>query len=84
MLGWMIDGATWCIEMVCDKQIVIGAELHKIVGIKKGVSFKRIEILIGKIRHAATAVSTGKHLMTLLKKILQVKPQIVKWKDFPA
>ena len=44
----MVDGATRCIELARNKQSVIDAELHKIVRIKKGVPFKRIEKLIGK------------------------------------
>ena len=42
VLGWMVDGATRCIELVRDKQSVIDAELHKILRITKGVPFKRI------------------------------------------
>ena len=49
----------------------------------KGVPFKRIEELIGKIQHAATSVPTEKKLMTTIKNILQVKLRIVCWKDFP-
>ena len=52
VLGWMVDGATQCIKLVWDKKSVIDAELHKIVNMRKGVIFKRIEKLIGKIRHA--------------------------------
>ena len=51
---------------------------------EKGVPFNRIKTLIGKIRHAETVVPTGKHLMTPITKILQVKLQIVQWKYFPA
>ena len=57
----MVDGATRCIEMAQDKQSAIDTELQNIVRMKKGVPFKRIEKLIGKIRHAATAVPTGKN-----------------------
>ena len=74
VLGWMVDGATQCIEMARDKQSVIDAELHNIMRMKKGVPFKLIEKLIGKIRHAATAVPKGKKLMTPINRILQVKP----------
>ena len=80
----MVDGATWCIELVWDKQSVIDEELHKIVRMTKGVPFKRIEKLIEKIQHAATAVPTGVKLMTPILKILQVKQRIVRWKDLPA
>ena len=80
----MVDGATWCIKLARYNKSVIDAELHKIVRITKGVPFKRIEKPIGKIRHAATAVPTGKKLMTPIKKILLVKPRIVRRKYFPA
>ena len=80
----MVDGATRCIKLAQDNQSAIDAELHKIVRMTKGVPFKQIEKLIGKIRHAATAVPTGKKLMTPINKILQVKPRIVWWKDFPS
>ena len=64
----MVDGATMCIKMAQDKKSVIDADLHKIVCMSKWVPFKQIEKLIGKIRHAATAVPTGKKLMTPIKK----------------
>ena len=84
VLVWMVDGATRCIEMARDNQSAIDAELHKIVRMTKGVPFKRIEKLIGKIQHAAIAIPTGKKSMMPINKILQVKPQIVRWKDLPA
>ena len=74
VLGWMVDGAIRCIELARDRKSVIDAELHKIVRMKKGVPLKRIEKLIGKIRHAATAVPKRKNLMTPINKILKVKP----------
>ena len=67
-----------------DKQSKIDVDMHKIVGMTKGVPSKQTKELIGKIRHVVTAVPTGKKLMTPIKKILQVKPQIVWWKDLPA
>ena len=74
VLGWIVDGSTRSIKLVRDKQSVIDAELHNIVRMTKGVPFKRIEKMIGKIRHAATAAPTGKKLMTPINEILQVKP----------
>ena len=59
VLGQMVYGATRCIELARDKQSLIDAELHKIVRMTKGVSFKRIKKMTGKIRHAAIAVPTG-------------------------
>ena len=61
VLGWMVDGAIRCIELVRDKKSAIDAELHKIVRMPKGVPYKLIEELIGKTRHAATSVPTGKN-----------------------
>ena len=72
----MVDGATRCIKPEWDKQSLIDAELHNIVRMKKGVSFKRIKKNDKKIRHAATAVPKGKLLMMLMNRILQVKPRI--------
>ena len=62
VLGWMVDVATQCIELAWDKQSAIDAELHTILRMTKGVPFKRIETLIGKIRHAAIVVPTGKKI----------------------
>ena len=42
----MVDGATQCIELVQDNQSDIDSDLHNIVHIPKGVTFKRIEKLI--------------------------------------
>ena len=60
VLGLMVYGATRCIELARGKQSAIDTELHKIVRMTKGLPFKQIEKLIGKIRHAAIAVPTGK------------------------
>ena len=49
VLGWMVDGATQCIELARDKQIVIDAELPNILRTTKGVPFKRIEKLLERI-----------------------------------
>ena len=84
VLGWIFDGAKLCIQLAREKQTTIDTDLHKIVRMTKGVPFKRIKKLIGRILHAATVVPTGKKLMMPINKILQVKPQIVRWKYFPA
>ena len=44
----MVDGATQCIELGQDKQITIDAELHKIMRMTKGVTFKQIENCMDK------------------------------------
>ena len=48
VIGCMVDGATWCIKLVWDKQSAIDAKLHKVLRMKKGVSFKLIKKLIEK------------------------------------
>ena len=58
-MGWMVYGAARCIKLAREKQSLIDAELHKIVCMTKGVPFKPIQKVIGKIRHAATSVPTG-------------------------
>ena len=73
----MVGGTTQCIELEWERKSAIDADLHKIVRMKKGVPFKKIEKLIGKNQHASTEVPTGKKLMTPINKIVQVKPQIV-------
>ena len=40
VLGWVIDGATQCIEFARDNQSAINAELQNILGTTKGVPFK--------------------------------------------
>ena len=61
VLGWMLDGGTRCIELARKKQEDIDHELHCIIRMSSGVPFKRVEKLIGKIRHAAIGVPTGKN-----------------------
>ena len=78
----MVNDATRCNELARDKQIAIDKELHKIVRMTNGVMFNRVEKLIGKIRHAATALPTGINLMTPINRILQVKPNMVRWRYF--
>ena len=54
VLGWLVDGATRCIELVRERKIVIDAYLHNIVRMTTRVPFKRNKKMIRKIRHAAT------------------------------
>ena len=61
VISWIVDGATRCIELTRDNQKTINTDLHKILRTTKGVPFKRIEKLIGKIQHTETAVPTGKN-----------------------
>ena len=84
VLGWMVDDATWFIGLMRYNKSSIDAELRNIVRMTKGVPFKQIEKLIGKIQHAATSVPKRGKLMTSINKILQVKPQIVWWKYLSA
>ena len=50
---------------------------------KRG-AIKLTQNIYWKIWYEATAVPTGKTFMTPIKKILQVKPRIVRWVDLPA
>ena len=46
VLGWMVDGKTWCIKLTQDRKIEIDGELQNIVRVTKGVPFKQIKKLI--------------------------------------
>ncbi|KAL7525691.1 hypothetical protein ACHAXR_001116, partial [Thalassiosira sp. AJA248-18] len=52
ILGWIMDGATRCIELAEKKQKAILRELKTILRLKRGVPFKRFEKNVGKLRHA--------------------------------
>ena len=42
VLGWMVYGATWYINLAWYTQAAIDAVLYNIVRMKKGVPFKKI------------------------------------------
>ena len=43
VLGWMVDGATWCIKLARETKTAIDVDLHNIVRMTKMVPLKRIE-----------------------------------------
>jgi hypothetical protein len=61
ILGWLFDGATRCIELPSDKQDRIQVELKAILRLKT-VPRKRLEKIVGKLRHAAIGIPAGRGL----------------------
>ena len=85
VLGWMVYGTTRCIKLARDKQSAIDAELHKIMCIDKRGAIHTNQKTDWKNPTCRNSSTNGKFfLMTPINKILQVKPQIVWWKYFPA
>ena len=70
ILGWVMDGATRCIELAEKKQAAILKELKTIIRMRSGVPFKRIEKLVGKLRHAAIGIPAGKSLFGPVNQLL--------------
>jgi hypothetical protein len=83
ILGWMMDGATRCIELAEKKQKAILLELTTVLRIKRGVPFKRMEKLVGKLRHAAIGIPAGKALFGPVNRLMAMKPKQVVWKRCP-
>ena len=48
VLGWMVDGATRCIELARDKKSATDVDLHKILRMKKGCHSKESKIVLEK------------------------------------
>ena len=84
ILGWMrMDGATRCIELLEKKQQAIQKELKTILRIKSGVPFKRVERLVGKLRHAAIGIPQGKSLFGPINRLIAIHPSTVFWNRCP-
>ena len=83
ILGWMFDGGTRCIELTENRQNALLDELKKVVRIKSGVPFKRMEKLVGKLRHAAIGVPAGKGLFGPINWLMAMKPAKVFWDRCP-
>lgn len=79
ILGWMIDGATRCIELAEKKQAAILLELKTVLRIKSGVPFKRVEKLVGKLRHAAIGIPAGKALFGPINRLIAMHPPTIYW-----
>ncbi|KAL7535679.1 hypothetical protein ACHAXR_009955 [Thalassiosira sp. AJA248-18] len=75
ILGWIMDGATRCIELAEKKQKAILLELKTILRMKHGVPFNRFEKIVGKLRHAAIGVPAGKGLFGPINMLLGIKPK---------
>ncbi len=84
VLGWMMDGATRCIELAKKKQEAILRELRTVLRIKRGVPFKRLEKLVGKLRHASIGIPAGKYLFGPINRLMAMAPKRVFWSRVPA
>ncbi|KAL7544284.1 hypothetical protein ACHAWF_007670, partial [Thalassiosira exigua] len=84
ILSWVFDGAMRCIELSVKKQEAILVELKTVLRIKSGVPFKRVEKLMGKLRHVAIRIPGGKGLFGPINKLLAIKPSRVFWDRYPA
>eukprot|EP00978_Attheya_sp_CCMP212_P022026 scaffold65090_cov43-Attheya_sp.AAC.1 len=61
ILGWLFDGATRCIELPADKQERMQIEIKSILCTKR-IPRKRLETIVGKLRHAAIGIPAGRGL----------------------
>eukprot|EP00978_Attheya_sp_CCMP212_P037219 scaffold174002_cov31-Attheya_sp.AAC.1 len=61
ILGWLFDGATRCIELLADKQERMQIEIKSILRTKR-IPRKRLENIVGKLRHAAIGIPAGRGL----------------------
>ena len=84
VLGWMLDGATRCIELAAKKQETILKELKVVLRMRRGVPFKRLEKLVGKLRHASIGIPAGKYLFGPINRLMAIKPKRVFWNRAPA
>ena len=79
-----MDGSTRCIQFSEKKQEKIMEELSAVLRMQSGVPFKRLEKLLGKLRHAAIGIPAKKNLFGDLNRILAEKPKLVFWDRRPA
>lgn len=84
ILGWVFDGATRCIELAAKKQATITAEIKTILRISHGVPFKRVQKLVGKLRHASIGIPNGKYLFGPINQLMAMEPKLVFWNRAPA
>ena len=83
ILGWIMDGATRCIELSEKKQAAILQELKTVLRIKRGVPFKRVEKLVGKLRHASIGIPAGKALFGPINQFMAMEPKQIFWDRCP-
>ena len=76
ILGWVLDGARWCIELPTKKLDAIITEIKTIMH-KPAVTFKQFKKVVGKLPHAAIEIPAGKELCSLFNLTVAVNPKIV-------
>lgn len=70
ILGWLFDGARWCIEFPPEKANKILRELKAVCRLNR-VPRKCFEKLVGKLHHAAIGIPSGWGLFTSFNHTLQ-------------
>ena len=60
-------------------QRAILLELKMVLRIKNGVLFKRVEKLVGKLRHGAIGILYGKALFSSIKQLMAMEPKKLSW-----
>lgn len=78
ILGWVFDGARRCIELPIKKIEAMRAELLGLLR-QTDMPYKRFEKIVGKLRHAAIGLPTGKGLCSPFNRIMAHKPRMVRW-----
>jgi hypothetical protein len=61
-LGWIFDGAEWCIELPPDKVTKLTSELRSTAR-RRRVHHKEFEQIRGRLQHACIGIPAGKGLM---------------------
>jgi hypothetical protein len=84
ILGWIMDGATMCIELSEKKRETMLKELKDVLRSRRGVPFKRFERLVGKLRHASIGIPAGKYLFGPINQLTAIHPKVIYWKRAPA
>ena len=79
-----MDGATRCIKLAEKKQKAILTELKTVLRIRNGVPFKRVEKLVGKLKHAAIGIPAGKALFGPINQLMARKPMTLIWDCCPT
>ena len=77
ILGWIIDGATMCIELSDNKQDAILEDLKQALKKKRGLLFKKFEKLTRKLRHASIGIPLGKYLFGPINQLIALQPKVI-------
>ena len=83
ILGWIINGASQCIQFSKKKQKEIYAELRTIVYIRSDVSYKRFKKLVSGLRDATIGIPQDKSLFGSVNRILAIKSTQIFWNICP-